>query len=294
MRSLIVGLIALSTMLNPQVADAQLIRFGDINTQPTLMPMPITGYDMYSVDYMYPMYAMPMYSVNDARMSEIMMAEMFLANDTALRARADNRSANLAALIPIILQLFPDLLPDGISVNDSNRLDRIEDKLDKLLAEHGISDSTSAGSSNSALATLIEQIINLLQPGNSRAPRLSSAAASIPTAKRDRMIKELRTMLAGMKNENDDPTVAVERMSAAVSKAQAALKEAQAEIIRAEAIEKIEKIKRERDDRLSQLKKIEKVPSLSEEINRNKAILDGLNQDKPSTGTTTPKDGVIR
>jgi hypothetical protein len=108
------------------------------------------------------------------------------------------------------------------------------------------------------------------------------------------MIKELRTMLAGMKNENDDPTVAVERMSAAVSKAQAALKEAQAEIIRAEAIEKIEKIKRERDDRLSQLKKIEKVPSLSEEINRNKAILDGLNQDKPSTGTTTPKDGVIR
>jgi hypothetical protein len=283
MRNLVVGLVALTAMLNSRTADAQLIRFGDIIRQPAPVVMPVMGYESYSMDYrMYPMYSANDLQMSNFRMSsDLMMAEMLLANDQVLRSRANARAADWVSLIPIILQLFPDLNLPGIDVNDSSRLDRIEDKLDKLLAEHGIKDSDGGNTTvgNSGLANLIEQILGILQPGqSSRSPRSRSAIAHIPRDTRDEMIKALRAMLDDMKSDDaEDPKTAGDRLEAAVEKAEAAVQAANAEVIRARAVEKIEQIRRERDAELKALQGVKKELTLSERIEKQTARLKALN-----------------
>ena len=204
-------------------------------------------------------------------------------------------------MLPIILELFPELKIPGLDVNDSSRLDKIESKIDKLLAHHGVDTPASDGGNTagagggSGLAGLIRDILGLLRPGSSiqaagsgRAPRSNSVAAGIPLAKRQQLIKELESMLGDMTDsDNEDPQTAGDRLESAVDKAEAAVRSANAELIRAEAAQEIEEIRRKRDAELRKNAGDRKALSLSDRIKAQKKRLGAVKQQSSTTSSTT-------
>jgi hypothetical protein len=78
MRAFIIGLITLGTILTSKHADAQLIRFGDINPQPAFMPL--SGYNSMPMNY-YSGYSSMAYSNNSMNaMNQRMLDNMVLSN----------------------------------------------------------------------------------------------------------------------------------------------------------------------------------------------------------------------
>ncbi|MDA1018497.1 MAG: hypothetical protein O3A00_29075 [Planctomycetota bacterium] len=213
------------------------------------------------------------------------------------RADADARFAEWAALIPIILELFPELKVPGLDVNNSSRLDKIEAKIDRLLAAHGISDPVTpppigggagggGAGSGSNLANLIREILALLRPGQSsggQPVRMSLAGESLSDEKRERMIIALRGLLDDVDStDSENPKVAGDHLEAAVERAEAAVKAANAEVVRAEAAQKIEEIRRERDEKLRDLNIVKKELTLTERIAKQKERLEAVNQKTPA------------
>jgi hypothetical protein len=293
MRSFVVGLLTLTTMISAsRTSDAQLIHIGDISPQPMFVPMTNFGAmsNFNAMPLGYSGYSMQ--SVNQRAYDNMLMTNLMLMsnnsnnNDFASRSASNARGAEFLTLLPFILELFPDLKIPGLDINNTSQLDEIEKKIDKLLAEQGIDSDDNTGDtaddSTSGLANLIREILGLLRPNqqavrSGRAPRSNSMADTLPLAKRQRLVKELETMLEEMSNEGGSAT-AGDRLEAAVDKAEEAIRQANDELIRAEGAQQIEEIRRQTEERLRKNAGQTKQLSLAERIKAQRSRLNSLNR----------------